>query len=209
MDVLLCIWVDYWYFHGWSRSGNSNYKLFECPRRCWTAAWADTVAPTGCHMCTAMAVPVPDLSGSLPMNLCYHLYEWRSEVKLLSRVWLFVTPWTVAYQAPLAMGFPRQEYRSALPFPSPEDLPDPGIKTTPPGSPALREDSLPLEPSGKSAPLITHFNSFFVISILLKTESDQIFLWLKNCTIEKLLQHNRIQTITGKKTTMRNFSHFF
>ena len=50
-----------------------------------------------------------------------------SEVKLLSHVQLFATPWTVAYQAPLSMGFSRQEYWSGLPFPSPEDLPDPGI----------------------------------------------------------------------------------
>ena len=48
-----------------------------------------------------------------------------------SLVWLFVTPWTIAHQAPLSMGFPRQEYWSGLPFPSPGDLPDPGIK---PGS---------------------------------------------------------------------------
>ena len=41
-------------------------------------AEADTVAPTGHHSCTAMAVPVSDLSGSLPMNLCYHLYEYIS-----------------------------------------------------------------------------------------------------------------------------------
>ena len=46
----------------------------------------------------------------------------------------FVTPWTVAYNAPLSMGLSRQEYWSGLPFPSPEDLPNPGIE---PGSPAL------------------------------------------------------------------------
>ena len=50
-------------------------------------------------------------------------------------------PWTVALQAPLSMGFSRQEYWSGLPFPSPGDLPDPGIK---PVSPALQTDSLPL-----------------------------------------------------------------
>ena len=60
----------------------------------------------------------------------------------LSRVQLFVTPWTVAHQASLSMGFSRQEYWSGLPFPSPEDLPDPGIE---PWSPALQADSLPLE----------------------------------------------------------------
>ena len=53
-----------------------------------------------------------------------------------------VVPWTVACQAPLSMGFSRQEYWSGLPFPSPGDLPDPGIK---PGSPALQADDLPTE----------------------------------------------------------------
>ena len=59
---------------------------------------------------------------------------------------LFGTPWTVAYQAPLFMGFSRQEYWSGLPFPSPGDLPDPGIK---PRSPAMQADALPSEPPGK------------------------------------------------------------
>ena len=52
----------------------------------------------------------------------------------------------VAYQAPLSMGFSRQEYWSGLPFPSPGDLPNPGIE---PGSPALQTDALPSEPPGK------------------------------------------------------------
>ena len=49
---------------------------------------------------------------------------------MLSRVQLFVIPWTVACQAPLSMGFSRQEYWHGLPLPSPGDLPDPGIKPT-------------------------------------------------------------------------------
>ena len=52
----------------------------------------------------------------------------RKKVKLLSSVQLFATPWTVAYQVPPSMGFSRQEYWSGLPFPSPRDLPDSGIK---------------------------------------------------------------------------------
>ena len=55
-------------------------------------------------------------------------------------------PWTVAHQAPLSMGFSRQEYWSGLPFPSPGDLPNPGIE---PGSPALQADALTSEPPGK------------------------------------------------------------
>ena len=57
-----------------------------------------------------------------------------------------VTPWTVACQAPLSMGFYRQEYWSGLPFASPGDLPNPGIE---PGSPALQADSLLTELQGK------------------------------------------------------------
>ena len=56
---------------------------------------------------------------------------------LLSRVRLFVTPWTVACQAPLSMGFSRQEYWSGLPCPPPGDLPYPGIEPMSPASPAL------------------------------------------------------------------------
>ena len=67
-------------------------------------------------------------------------------VKLLSCVQLFATPWTVACQAPLSMGFSRQEYWSGLPFPSPGDLPNPGLKPT---SPAVLADSLQAEPPGE------------------------------------------------------------
>ena len=67
----------------------------------------------------------------------------RKKVKLLSRVQLFGTPWTVAHQAPLSMGFSRQEFRSGLPFLSPGDLPNPGIE---PRSLTLQADSLLSEP---------------------------------------------------------------
>ena len=63
-----------------------------------------------------------------------HQHFEKSEVKSLIRVQLCAIPWTVAYQTPLSMGFSRQEYWSGLPFPSPGDLPDPGIE---PESPAL------------------------------------------------------------------------
>ena len=63
----------------------------------------------------------------------------------LSCVQLFVTPWTVAHQACLSMGFPRQKYWSGLLFPSPNDLPNPGIE---PRAPTLQADSLPLSHLG-------------------------------------------------------------
>ena len=70
------------------------------------------------------------------------------EVKVkATHLCLFATPWTVARQAPLSMGFSRQEYWSGLPFPPSEDLPNPGIESR---SPTLQADSLPSEPPGKS-----------------------------------------------------------
>ena len=63
----------------------------------------------------------------------------------LSHVGLFATPWTIAHQVPLSVGFSRQEYWSGLPFPSLGDFPDPGIE---PGSPALQVESVPSEPPG-------------------------------------------------------------
>ena len=65
---------------------------------------------------------------------------------------LFVIPWTVAHQAPLSTGFPRQGYCTGLPFPSLGDLPDPGIKL---GSLALQVDSLPLSHQGSQRRLST------------------------------------------------------
>ena len=70
----------------------------------------------------------------------------KVKVKSLSCVQLFATLWTVVYEASPSMGFSRQEYCSGLPFPSPGDLPDPGVE---PGSPALEADALTSEPPGK------------------------------------------------------------
>ena len=76
----------------------------------------------------------------------------------ISRIRLFATPWTVAHQSPLSMGFSRQEYWSRLPFPSPGDLSNPGIKSE---SPALQADSLQSEPPGK--PKNTGAGSLFLL----------------------------------------------
>ena len=89
------------------------------------------------HACTA-TVQAPNPAAGHNISI--------SEVKLLSHVRLFVTPWTVAYQASPSMQFSRQEYWSGLPFPSPGDLPSPGIE---PGSPTLEADALTSEPPGK------------------------------------------------------------
>ena len=88
----------------------------------------------------------------------------KVKVKSLSCVRLFVIPWTVAHQAPPSMGFSRQEYWSGLPFPSPRDLPDPGIE---PRSPALWADALTSEPPGKpkmTTQKFTSFDKFFFLN---------------------------------------------
>ena len=79
-------------------------------------------------------------SWHIPLNSGHTLLTFK--VKSLSRVRLFATPWTVAYQDPLSMGFSRQEYWSGLPFPSPRDLTNPGMEP--------RSPTLPSEPPGKS-----------------------------------------------------------
>ena len=76
-----------------------------------------------------------------------------------------MSSWTLACQPPLSIEFSRQEYRSALPFLSPGDLPDPGIE---PGSPALQADSLPFEPPGK--PENTGVGSLFLLQGIFLTQ---------------------------------------
>ena len=88
----------------------------------------------GCFLITPPSIFLPHcLWYPNPSNLPTPLGK---KVKSLSCVWLFATPWTVAYHTPPSMGSSRQEYWSGLPFPFPEDLPDPGIK---PQSPHCRQ----------------------------------------------------------------------
>ena len=67
-----------------------------------------------------------------------------------SHVRLFATPWPVAHQAPLSMGFSRQGYWSGVPYPPPGDLPDPGIRPASPASPALAVGFRTTEPPGSA-----------------------------------------------------------
>ena len=79
----------------------------------------------------------------------WHDYIPVCMVSRFSHVRLFATPWTVACQAPLSVESSRQEYWSRLPCPPPGDLPNWGIETLSPASPALQADSLPTKPPGK------------------------------------------------------------
>ena len=124
-----------------------------------------------------------------------------------SHVRLFATLWTVACEAPLSMGFPRQEYWSGLPLPSLGSLPDTGIKPThrlsilvKPRSPASQADSLPSEPPGK------HFNirlrpwktitySFNILS--------QVAQWVKNPPAMQKMQETQVWSLVRKITWRR------
>ena len=92
--------------------------------------------------------------------------------KSLSRVRLFATLWTVAHQAPPSMGFSRQESWSGLSFPSPGDLPDPGIE---PQSPTLQADALTSEPPGK--PPGVCITGHLQISLKQKTPELSLYLF--------------------------------
>ena len=89
------------------------------------------------------------------LNKSFESRGERKVVQSLSCVQLFVTPWTIAYKGPPSMEFSRQEYWSGLPFPSPGDLPNPGIE---PRSPALQAVALPSEQPGKPIGFWAHPN---------------------------------------------------
>ena len=93
---------------------------------------------------------------------------------------LFANLWTVAHQAPLSMGFSRQENWSGLPFPSPEDPPGPGDE---PGAPALRADSLPLNHEGKTMVLGCNLKNDRMFSVYFHGKPF-------NITIIQVLCHN-------------------
>ena len=106
-------------------------ETFPGPLNVWTSA----------VLCGTMAVTI--LFVGLSLSAYYGLVSMLM-LGLSSCVQFFVTPWTVACQAPLSMGFSRQEYWSGLPCLPPGDLPNPGIKPESLMSPALQVDSLPL-----------------------------------------------------------------
>ena len=118
----------------------------------------------------------PKSTGSRDTQLSLTL-KW-SDVKLLSRVPLFATPWTVAYQAPPSMGFSRQECWSRLPFPSPGDLPNPGIE---PWSPALQADALRSEAPGKPQISLKNWAGWSLRTLLVCTCFGSMILSSANC----------------------------
>ena len=116
----------------------------------WEPQRHQTVQQVSCllHRTLGVSAALKDCEKYIQLELTLTKgYPWKADalrinkVKPLSCVQLFLTPWTVAYQAPPSMGFSRQEYWSGLPFPSPGDLPDQGLN---PGLQHCRQILYPL-----------------------------------------------------------------
>ena len=125
-----------------------------------------------------------------------------------SCVWLFVTSWTVACQAPLSMGFCWEEYWSGLPCPPPGDLPDPGTELE---SPVLLADSLPVELAGKPIALTIWIFVGKVMSLLFNMLSSFVIAFLprSKCLLISWLQWLSAVILKPKKiksVTASNFS---
>ena len=145
---------------GCSPPGSSTHGIFQARVLEWTAiALPPSISrtfifPNETSYLWKTHYPFPSASVSVNHHSIFYLREFDYmtylKVSSLSRVQLFVTPWTVAHQAPQSVKFSRQEYWSELPFPSPGDLSNPGIK---PRSSAWQADSSPSEPPEKTCSL--------------------------------------------------------
>ena len=134
------------------------HDILRLSESCWEMC---PLAPGACsHFQTA-----PGKTAAHIGDAFYH-QSWHLCVCVLSHIRFRTTSWTVALQAPLSTGFPRQESWSGLPFPSPEDLPDPWIE---PRSPPLQANSLPPEPHKPShlcqTKIISDFSPFAPIPL--------------------------------------------
>ena len=126
------------------------------PLSSWASLCISTLTGQGAcqgHKSRRIRIALTWRRGSSEVRWAAGLYQacstrfCHSQAPSLSWVQLLATPWTAAHQAPLSMGFPRQEYRSGLPFPSPGDLPDPGTESA---SPALAGGFFTTESPGKT-----------------------------------------------------------
>ena len=119
----------------------------------WRAGWCRQLCSVPCDNLWWRRMYTKNICEYMCVCVCTFniiiIFLWACVLNCFSCVQLFATPWTVACQAPLSMGFSRQKYWRGLPYPSPGDLPNPGIEPASLKYPALAEGSLPLAPPGK------------------------------------------------------------
>ena len=126
----------------------------------------------------------------------------KVKVKSLSHVLLFATPWTVAYQASLSMGFSRQEYWSGLPFPSPGDLPDPGIELR---SPAFQADALTAELLAcEMSAIVQSFEYFLALPFFGIRMKTDLFQSCGHCWVFQICWHIECSIFT--ESSFRNWN---
>ena len=165
----------------------ASSQLLGTPGHPWGALACSCITPASCLRLHVTFFCVPPLGLSIQITLYFFfgiksldvrttlIKDEKWKYQSLSRVWLFVTPWSIAHWAPLSTGFSRQEYWSGLPFLSPGDLPDPGIK---PVSPALQADSWPLSHLGSiptSASILTWPSVFLLWVRVFRSLSTYFF----------------------------------
>ena len=154
-------WAHVWTMH-WGklhiRASKFYHDIFQVYYKHWKRTQQIPEREKGCQYSEAPSgTPFSYVPQGTPCVLWWVL---NFIVLLLNCVWLFVTLWTIACQAPLSLGFFSQEYWSGLPFPPPGDLPDTGIEPTSPVSPALQTDSLLLSHQGSPLNFIETVNIF-------------------------------------------------
>ena len=117
----------------------------------------------GAGLIPGQGAKIPHASRSNNQNIIKQK-QYFNKFNVLSCVQLFAILWTVAHQAPLSMGFSRQEYWSGLPFPPPEDLSDPGIELTSPASLSLAGGFFTTEPPWKHNKFNKDFKMIIIIT---------------------------------------------
>ena len=143
---------------------------------------------------------------SLGLSVCF-CFANASMLSCFSRVWLFATLWSAACQAPLSLGFSRQEYWSELPCSFLGDLPDPGIEPLSPMAPELQVDSLPLSHWGSPRLSKSYIDSFFHIPpiyvnrfIFLFLTPEDFWIWDTCGSLSMFVKSKPNQTKTRKNS---------
>ena len=159
----------------WGATALSETQIYLTPKAIYTFPWHWASLAISCVVMHSLGNHYGHCIGA-PTH--WAITKWTACVRaqLFSHVQLFATPWTAARQAPPAMGFPRQEYWRGLPFPSPRDLPNPGIQSASPASPALAGGFFTTEPLG--SPCGLHFADTVVKTAQGKKPNTWLPWWL-------------------------------